>query len=48
MPENTQKDETLKQYESPIGSAGNDQHEASRANKDDIMYDQSKRHVYAT
>jgi hypothetical protein len=48
VPENTQKDSTLKQYESPIGSANTDQHEAYRGNKDDVMYDQSKRHISAT
>ena len=48
VPENTQKDWTLQQHESPIGSADTSQHEAYRPNMDNVMHDQSKRHQSST
>lgn len=49
MPENTQRDKAgVERYESPIGSADTDQHNAYRANRNSVLYDQSKRHVCAT
>lgn len=44
MPENTQHDKAnVDQYESPIGSADTDQHNAYRANRDSVIHDRSKR-----
>ena len=48
IPENTQEDWTLQQYESPIGSADSNQHEAYRPIMDNIMHDRSKRYQSAT
>ena len=43
-PENTQHDRAgVDQYESPIGSADTDQHNAYRANRNSVMHDRSKR-----
>ncbi len=44
MPENTQRDKTdVDKYESPVGSADTDQHNAYGANRDSVMHDRSKR-----
>lgn len=44
MPENTQRDKTnVEPYESPIGSADKDQHNAYRADRDSVLHDRSKR-----